>query len=215
MVVVNCLVYGLMLWMPLREMIAFLQLLSVNRETVMSGQLWRMLSYGFVHDPGVVLHMHLVANMVVLVVVGRPLERLVGWRGMAMVYFGGLVFGAVLQSLLFEPVVPLVGASAGVFAVILGFCRFYWQERLRVWFGFLFPVNVRGRSLAIGLLVGSFVLWLTSRNVVGPLGMIGHWAHIGGGLWGLATVRFMYYRKLPTLDELQEARRRREVGGEE
>jgi len=208
MVLLNCLVYVWLLSMPPMEMEKWFMLLAVSRETVLAGEWWRLISYGFVHLAD--FHLHLVANMVVLVVVGRPLEQLLGWWGMAAVYFGGLVAGAILQSVVFEPNLPLVGASAAVFALLLAFCRFFWMETLRVWLGFVIPVNLRGRSVGLGILIGSFILWLASLNQDGVLAMIGHWAHIGGALWGLLYVRVRYYKKLPVLEALQEERSRRE-----
>ncbi|MCD6734532.1 MAG: rhomboid family intramembrane serine protease, partial [Burkholderiaceae bacterium] len=82
---------------------------------------WTLLSYGFLHA-GVT---HLLFNMFALWMFGADLERVWGARRLALGYFAGVAIGALAQVFVVVafggPDVPVIGASAGVFAMLAGY----------------------------------------------------------------------------------------------
>ena len=82
---------------------------------------WRLLTYGFVHDPKDI--MHILFNMFGLYVFGREIEEVYGRWEFLRFYLAGIVFAGFVWLLaertpLGQPG-PLIGASGGVVAVIV------------------------------------------------------------------------------------------------
>jgi rhomboid-related protein 1/2/3 len=61
--------------------------------------------------------MHLVVNMMVLLMLGIPLEMVHHWWRVLIVYLAGVVAGSLGTSVT-DPYVYLAGASGGVYAII-------------------------------------------------------------------------------------------------
>lgn len=74
---------------------------------------WRFASYMLLHSNA----LHLALNVVIQLVLATPLEVEQGRIGVATIYLGGGVCGALGASLL-QPSLYLVGASAGVYALL-------------------------------------------------------------------------------------------------
>lgn len=89
------------------------------------GQWWRLFTAMFLHA-GI---LHLAFNLWALWIIGQIVERLLGWRGMAVVYLlAGL--GGSLASLAWNPDVVSVGASGAIFGLygaLFGFLLRYRQ----------------------------------------------------------------------------------------
>jgi membrane associated rhomboid family serine protease len=90
-------------------------LFVLSRESFLAGQVWRLLTYMFMHA-GIV---HLAFNMLALWNMGSYLEALMGARRVLIIYFvSGLVGGA--WALFWIGDQPLVGASAAIFGLFGG-----------------------------------------------------------------------------------------------
>ena len=85
---------------------------------------WTFASYALLHGSW----MHLIFNTVWLAAFGAPVARRYGPAGYAVLGLAGIVAGAVLH-LALDPVsaVPLVGASAGISALMAAAARFVFQ----------------------------------------------------------------------------------------
>lgn len=119
---------------------------------------WRMLTSGFVHSPG--NPMHLLLNMYTLLLFGQALEPQMGrWRFLT-VYLVSILGGSAAVWLLADPLVPVVGASGGIFGL----------------FGALF-VGMRRTGAPTGGLVALVVINLIFGFVMPGIA----WeAHLGG-----------------------------------
>ena len=156
-------------------------------------QFWRFVGYGLLH----VNLIHLVFNMVGLWVFGAIVEQAFGRLRFfalftlsvvvgALLYFllnvGGLaVLGAtggefIVPGLLFNnPYLPLIGASAGVYGVILAAAWLRPDEDILLFY--VFPIPLRYFALAI---IGIAILTLIQNgNNAG-----GEAAHLGGAIAG-------------------------------
>ena len=86
---------------------------AVSRETVAQGDVWRVLTAGFLHG-GL---LHLAFNMLALYILGGLLEPVVGHLRFALVYFVSLLAGS-FGALLLQPTGFTIGASGAVFGLM-------------------------------------------------------------------------------------------------
>jgi membrane associated rhomboid family serine protease len=136
---------------------------------------WQLLSYAFLHGS----FNHLFFNMFAVWMFGTPLERSWGSRRFAL-YYGSCVAGAAALQLavqLFEGgIYPTVGASGGVFGLLLAYGVMWPNNRIFLLF---FPVPIKAKWFV--LIYGLIELLLgVSRTAPG----IAHFAHVGGMLFG-------------------------------
>ena len=136
---------------------------------------WTILTYQFAHA-GLG---HLLFNMLGLFFFGSRLEEHLGARHFLGLYFASGVAGALLSFLNFNT--PIIGASAAIFGIYLGFARFWPRERIYIW-GVL-PVEARV------LVVVMTVLALFGGLGFGSVGTA-HLAHLGGFLGGWLYLRW-------------------------
>lgn len=127
---------------------------------------WTLVTYMFLHG-GL---MHLLFNMLALFFFGPRVEERLGSKQFGWLYFLSGISGALL-SLALSRGSPIVGASAGVFGVMLAFAYFWPHEPILIW-GVL-PVPARL------LVVITTVLALYS-GFSGAQSGIAHFAHLGG-----------------------------------
>jgi len=157
---------------------AVFDLLAMRTDAVLHGQVWRLLTFTYLHSQENLWHILL--NMLGLYLLGAPLERHWGSRKFFVFYTLGGVAGVLLY--VFATVVgwlslhaSLVGASGNVFAV-MGACAVLFP-RFQLLIAF-FPVPIR---VATMLLLGFFLfnLWSQGSNAGGDAC---HLAGIGFGI---------------------------------
>ncbi len=145
------------------------------------GYAWQFITYMFLHGGPV----HLLVNMLTLYFAGREVETIIGPRHLLGIYFGGGILGGLAQTVLM-PSGPLMGASAGVCAVLIAFTTLLPEIEITTLLFFVIPLRLKAKYLAL-LLVASTIVLLVSRLAPG----IGHLAHLGGCLLG-----FLYIKQL-------------------
>jgi membrane associated rhomboid family serine protease len=153
-----------------------------------SFQVWQLLSYGFLHGS----FTHLFFNMFALFMFGSDIERLFGPKRY-LTYYLLCVIGAALMHLVVVtltkmPPLPTVGASGGVFGLLLAFGMAYPQRMLVL----LFP-PIPMRAWLFVTLYGLFELYMgvtqTSQGVA-------HFAHLGGMATGFVIIRYWRAQEL-------------------
>ena len=149
--------------------------LWLNPQSVVHGQIWRLVSYMFLHD-GV---FHVLFNMLFLWMFGVELERMWGTRYFVKYYFITGIAAAVttilvsfipffgLQALYFS---RTVGASGAIVAVLLAYGLYFPHREIFV-YG-IFPIKAKYLLLILG------VISLFSG------GNVAHATHIGGAIAG-------------------------------
>jgi membrane associated rhomboid family serine protease len=152
---------------------------------------WGMFTYMFVHG-GL---MHLLLNMLVLFFFGPPLEGRWGSREFTKYYLLCGLGGAGLSFLFFTPDIPIVGASAAVYGLMLAFAMAWPDSPIYVWG--IFPVKAKW------LVAFLFVVSLFSAFNE-PGGAIAHFAHLGGLAAGFIYLK-LDWRPSRKLSELKRA----------
>jgi membrane associated rhomboid family serine protease len=152
-----------------------------------SFQPWQLLTYGFLHG-GLT---HLFFNMFALYMFGGEIERLLGSRRFLTYYLVCVIGAAVAQLVVVSNVtmqpVPTVGASGGVFGLLLAFGMAFPQRRIML----LFPPIPMPAWLFVTL-YGLLELYL---GVTGSGQGVAHFAHLGGMVAGYALL--VYWRGQP------------------
>ncbi|XP_053563146.1 rhomboid-related protein 2 [Bombina bombina] len=139
---------------------------------------WRFISYMFVHA-GVE---HIIGNLVVQLTLGIPLELVHKGHRIGLVYLAGVIGGSLASSI-FDPVMALVGASGGVYALIGGYFM-----NIIVNFKEMVPLCGIFRILLIIIIVGTDVGFaLYRRYIVHATGtQVSFVAHLAGFLAGMS-----------------------------
>lgn len=156
----NVLGFALQMVMPvLTRAFAFVPYFALTRP-------WTVVTYMFLHG-GIT---HILFNMLALFFFGPRVESRLGSRRFTILYFLSGFSGALL-SLLFSPFAPIIGASAGVFGVMMAFAHFWPDEPIMIW-GI---IPVPARLLVIFTTV--IALW---SGLGGFRDGTAHFAHLGG-----------------------------------
>jgi membrane associated rhomboid family serine protease len=144
---------------------------------------WQLLTYAFLH--GSLLHIFL--NMFALLMFGRVLESYWGARRFVFFYLV-CVLAAALTQLAVEGANgaqdPVLGASGGVFGVLLAFAWYFPKQRL-----FIIPIPI---PIPAWLLVSAFAVIELIFGVTNTLQGVAHFAHLGGMLGGMLCI--LYWR---------------------
>jgi membrane associated rhomboid family serine protease len=153
-------------------------------------QVWQIITYAFLHDTRSIAH--LLFNMLALWMFGAEIERYVGPRRLLACYFASVVTAALTQlfvpKLFGAPPAPTVGASGGVFGLLLAYALMFPHRKVIPLFppipmpAWLFATIFAGVELFLG--------------VTGTLSGIAHFAHLGGMI-GSALVVMQWRRRRP------------------
>jgi membrane associated rhomboid family serine protease len=152
-------------------------------------QPWQLITCAFLHG-GI---SHLVLNMYGLWAFGTLVERALGprrflWLYLASVLTSGLVQLWFVSATADSAVVPTVGASGGVFGVLLAFGMLFPQMRMMLIFP---PIPMKAWFMVIAY--GTIEL---VSGVTGTMQGVAHFAHLGGML-GALVLMLVWRRQLP------------------
>src|SRR5678815_3697131 len=146
---------------------------------------WQVVTYAFLHGS----FGHLFFNMLGLWMFGSELERVWGEKRFLQLYFASVLAAALTQLVvtgLMGSVYPTIGASGGLFGLLLAFAMMF-PNRIILLF-FVIPMQARWLVLLYGLLELYQGVYVMNSGVA-------HFAHLGGMLGGLLTIR--YWRRQP------------------
>jgi membrane associated rhomboid family serine protease len=156
----------------------FTDALALDVHHVLHGQVWRLLTYAFLHDPGTIWH--ILINMLFLWWFGSDVEDLYGSHEFLAFYLSasfaaGLLF--LFSSLVWMPglpSLPCLGASGGVIAV-LTLCAIHFPRRIILLF-FILPVPLP--LFLVFFLAGDAYVFLNKHDSSTAVA-----AHLGGALF--------------------------------
>ena len=146
---------------------------------------WQLITYGFLHDPHNFAHIFF--NMFALFMFGRSLERYWGARRLVMFYLVCVVSAALTQLYVQSGTgthEEVIGASGGVFGVLLAFAWYFPRQRLIV-----LPIPI---PVPAWLFVTIYALIELFFGVTGREQGVAHFAHLGGLLGGALCI--LYWR---------------------
>lgn len=151
-------------------------------------QPWQLITYAFLH--GSIAHIFF--NMFALFMFGRALEYFWGSRRFTVFYLACVIAAAATQLLtasLAGSTEATLGASGGVFGLLLAFAMYFPRQRITL----LFPPIPMPAWLFVTLYgVLELVLGVTNTQAG-----VAHFAHLGGMLGGALVILYWRARRIP------------------
>jgi membrane associated rhomboid family serine protease len=144
-------------------------------------KLWQLVTYSFLHGNLA----HILFNMFALYTFGSDLERLFGARFYLGYYFASVVSAALTHllanSVMGMPPYPMVGASGGVYGLLLAFGVYFPRRTVVLIFP---PIPMPAR-----VFVAVFAALELYFGVTGTAAGVAHFAHLGGMLGGWLMIQ--------------------------
>jgi len=148
---------------------------------------WQLVTYSFLHGN----QLHILVNMLGLYMFGSEVERVLGQRRYVTYYFVSVLAAAVAQLVMSAlnpgPPYPTVGASGGVFGLLLAYGMFFPRRIVMLIFP---PIPMQARYFV--LIYAAIELYL---GVTGTMAGVAHFAHLGGMLGGWLMLRYWRRRR--------------------
>jgi len=161
--------------------------MGANGPVQVGFQVWQLVTYAFLHG-GIA---HIFFNMFGLFIFAGAIEYALGLRRFLVYYFVCVVTAALAHLLVVRYVTggfyPTIGASGGVFGILLAFAMLFPRQRIVLLFP---PVPMPAWLFVSGYAILELVL-----GVTGTASGVAHFAHLGGLLGGLALM--LYWRRRP------------------
>lgn len=150
---------------------------------------WQLVTYSFLH--GSLLHLGF--NMFAIGIFGSLLEQRWGELRYLLTYLLSVVVAALTQiavsGYLMHASGPVVGASGGLFGLLLAFALYFPRRSLTLIFLPMWPIPAR--TFVLGY--GAIELFLGVTNTAAG---VAHFAHLGGLLGGWLGVQYFRGRGL-------------------
>ena len=149
---------------------------------------WQLVTYGFLHDPR--NYAHIVLNLYALFAFGGEVERTLGTRRFVWLYFVSVVVAAFAQLIvasMSNDFAPTLGASGGVFGVLLAFGMLFPHRRVML----IFPPI----PMPAWVLVSGYAAIELANGVFGMNTGVAHFAHLGGALGALIMLLLFGYKR--------------------
>lgn len=151
-------------------------------DVVRHGELWQIVTYSFLHEG----FWHWFGNMLGLWMFGASIEGAWGSRRFLELYFIGVVGAAVTSigfsfaHVLANPETPTIGASGGVFAILIAFGVMFAESEIMM---IPFPFLIKAKYFVAILIV------ITLAFAMAGEGNVAYVAHLGGLFFGWLYVR--------------------------
>ncbi len=183
--IVACVVVYLLEAIGFKTGLFWYEAFDLDVRAIRQGQIWRFVTYMFLHDVRNIFH--LVMNMLMLWFFGRGLERMIGTRHFAGLFFAGGIFGGVVWMVLnlHVPAV-LMGASAGVSALVAGFAILFPEHPIALIWP---PVVFKAKYLLLGVVAIELFMAIMAGG-----SNVAYTAHLGGLAAGVLYARYVIPR---------------------
>jgi len=153
-----------------------------NGGTIELFRYWQLVTSAFMHGSTT----HLAFNMFGLWMFGRDVETVLGTRGYLSLYAAAVLTGSIAQLVVVSmsdgPVYPTVGASGGVFGVLLAFGMMFPRRMVML----LFP-PIPMRAWVLVTVYGAIELFM---GITGTQAGVAHFAHLGGMAGGFLLIQY-------------------------
>jgi membrane associated rhomboid family serine protease len=143
---------------------------------------WQLVTYSFLHG-GIA---HIFFNMFALYMFGGDIERLFGTRFFLAYYFVSVIAAGichlVVTSWMGATIYPTVGASGGIYGLLLAFAVYFPHRQVLLIFP---PIPMPAR-----VFVAVFALIELGFGVTGTQSGVAHFAHLGGMAGGWLMIEY-------------------------
>ena len=172
--------------------------LGISHDGVGDAYAWQFITAMFLHDGP----WHLVGNMLILYLLGRDLETILGQRHFLYLYLAGAVGGELGHLFLMPASSVLLAASGGVAAVVCAYAIILPELELTAMIFFVIPLRLKAKHLGYGAVAIALVLLCVDRA-----GLVVHSAFIGGGAAGWLYAHLLGFGRTSFVQRLLRQRR--------
>jgi rhomboid protease GluP len=139
---------------------------ATHRDEVLKGELWRLISGGFMHASGD----HLAGNMFMLFILGMACEHAFGWQAFLFLYVSACITGAIVT---LSSNVPTVGASGAIFGLAGAIIAMMYVNQKRI----------ELRDHRVGYVLAIWSIYALVLGFMSPI--VSNSCHLGGLVGGL------------------------------
>jgi membrane associated rhomboid family serine protease len=156
----------------------------VPRTAILHFAIWQVVTYSFIHAG----FWHWFGNMIALWMFGATFESSWGSRRFLELFFFGVIGAAMttialsFAHILISPNVPTVGASGGIFAILMAFGMVFGENEIML---IPLPFLIKAKYFVLILIV------VTVAFAISGGGSTAYLAHLGGLLFGYLYVKFV------------------------
>src|SRR4030081_2355777 len=118
---------------------------------------------------------HLLGNMIILYLLGRDVESIIGQRQFLFLYLAGAIGGELGHLFLMPSTSVLLAASGGVAAVLVAYATILPELELTAIPLFMWSLRLKAKHLAYGAFILALLLLCFDRTCV-----VSHSAYLGG-----------------------------------
>jgi membrane associated rhomboid family serine protease len=162
-------------------------------------------AYGWQFFTAILLHdgpWHLVGNMLILYLLGRDVESIIGQRQFLFLYLAGAAAGELGHLFLMPATSVLFAASGGVAAVLVAYATILPELELTSMIFLLLPVRLKAKYLAYGAFV--IAIWGVTLD---RSGAVAHSAYLGGIVAGWFYAHLLGFGRASILQRALRQRR--------
>lgn len=159
---------------------------------------WQFFTAIFLHEGS----WHLIGNTLVLYLLGRDVESIIGQRQFLQLYLAGAVTGELGHLFLMPAASVLFAASGGAIAVLVAYATILPELELTSMIFLVLPVRLKAKYLAYGAF--ALALWgvTLDRN-----GAVAHSAYLGGAVAGWFYAHLLGFGRASILQRALRQRR--------
>ena len=143
---------------------------------------WQVITYSFLHGN----ELHILVNMLGVFMFGSEVERVLGQRRYLTYYFVSVLAAALAQLVMSAlspgPPYPTIGASGGVFGLLLAYGMFFPRRIVML----IFPPIPMPAWLFVTLYGAGELYMGITQTAQG----VAHFAHLGGMATGFVLIRY-------------------------
>jgi membrane associated rhomboid family serine protease len=145
------------------------------------GEVWRFVTYMFLHDPNPMDPWHILFNMLGLWMFGVVIEQMWGTRRFVVFYLFTGISAGMLSFVMWQG--EIIGASGAIFGLLTVFAFYFPTERILLFF--IIPMTARMAVIIFGLISLVFAIFFAFAGGGG----VAHLTHLAGILTALAYVK--------------------------
>jgi membrane associated rhomboid family serine protease len=172
--------------------------LGLSDVGVRNAYAWQFLTSMFLHD-GV---WHFAANTLVLYLVGRDVESILGQRNFLLLYLAGAIGGELGHLFLMPSETILFGGSGGVIAVLFAYATILPELEFTSTPLWLLPLRLKAKHIAYFAIGIALVLLVIDRT-----GTVTHSAYLGGCVAGWTYAHLLGFGRPSFLQRALHQRR--------
>jgi membrane associated rhomboid family serine protease len=159
---------------------------------------WQFFTAMFLHDGP----WDLLGNMLLLYLLGRDVESILGQRQFLVLYFSGVIAGELGHLFLMPANCALYAAGGGVAAVLVAYATILPELELTSMVFFILPIRLKAKHLAYGIFAIALALVIFDRG-----GTVAHSAYFGGCVAGWLCSHLLGFGRPSLLQRILRQRR--------